>query len=77
MFKLLMPNKKMKRLNVFPTGKIQLKRFLNTVVTGDVSWFYKYDLELKSQRKDWKGKNSPWQEENKEMQISLLIFFDF
>jgi len=42
------------------TGKIQpTLNFLERVITGDKSWFYEYDLELKSHSIEWKSKNDP------------------
>lgn len=33
--------------------------FQNRVITGDKSWCYKYDLELKTKSKEWKVTNVP------------------
>jgi len=30
--------------------------FLKRVITGDESWIYEYDIELKSQSREWKRK---------------------
>ena len=31
---------------------------LERVITGDESWIYEYDMELKSQSREWKQKDS-------------------
>ena len=33
--------------------------FMNTIITGDESWVYEYDLETKSQSSQWKHFISP------------------
>jgi len=33
--------------------------FLESVITGDESWIYEYDIELKSQSREWKQRDSP------------------
>ena len=33
--------------------------FLERVITGEESWIYEYDIELKSQSREWKQKDSP------------------
>lgn len=33
--------------------------FLNTVITGDETWVYKYDPEMKMQSSQWKHSSSP------------------
>jgi len=32
--------------------------FLERVITGDESWIYEYDIELKLQSREWKQKDS-------------------
>jgi len=34
------------------------KDFLERFITGDESWLYEYDIELKSQSREWKQKDS-------------------
>jgi hypothetical protein len=33
--------------------------FLERVITGDESWIYEYDIELKLLSREWKQKESP------------------
>ena len=35
------------------------KNFLKTIVTGDVTWVYGYDVETKAQSSQWVGQGSP------------------
>ncbi|PNF21592.1 hypothetical protein B7P43_G12727 [Cryptotermes secundus] len=54
--------------------------FLNTVITGDESWVYGYDLETKIQSSQWKHQTSPRPEEARQVRsnvkVMLAIFFD-
>lgn len=51
---------------------------LQIVVTGDESWCFQFDPEMKQQSMEWCGTNSPWQKEVKLQQShvkTMLIFF--
>ncbi|XP_015920905.2 histone-lysine N-methyltransferase SETMAR-like [Parasteatoda tepidariorum] len=54
--------------------------FLNTVITGDESWVYGYDLETKRQSSQWKHPDSPRPkkalQERSKIKLILTIFFD-
>jgi hypothetical protein len=53
---------------------------LSRVITGDVSWIYSYDLEVKQQSSQRKSSNSPrWKKVRQvksEVNSMLIIFFD-
>ena len=54
--------------------------FLNTVITGDESWVYGYDLETKAQSLQWKHPKSPRLKKVRQVQskikVMLTVFFD-
>jgi len=51
---------------------------LERVITGDKSWIYEYDIELKSQSGEWKQKDEPRPKKITEKQIKnqgmLMVF---
>jgi len=54
--------------------------FLNTVITGDESWVYRYDPETKAQSSQWKQSSSPrpkkaWQVCSN-VKVLLTVFLD-
>jgi len=55
--------------------------FLERVITGDESWFYEYDLELKTQSMEWKSKNDPrtkkCRKSRSKIKVMLIVFFDY
>ena len=58
--KLLTPEQKLRQKEYCVDWKTSEKsdEFLERVITGDESWIYKYDIELKSQSREWKQKDS-------------------
>lgn len=54
--------------------------FLNRVITGDESWFYEFDVELKSQSKEWKTSGEPRTKKSRKsrsnVKTMLIVFFD-
>jgi len=55
--------------------------FLKTIVTGDVTWVYGYDVETKAQSSQWVGQSSPRPKKARmsrsNMKVMLLVFFDW
>jgi len=55
-------------------------QFLKNTVTGDVSWVYGCDPEIKQQSSQWKGPTSPRQKKGRQVRrktkVMLLAFFD-
>jgi len=53
--KLLTPDQKLQRKECCVDWKTseESDQFLERVITGDESWIYEYDIELKSQRTEW------------------------
>lgn len=54
--------------------------FLNTVITGDESWVYRYDPETKAQSSQWKHSSSlrpkkAWQVRSN-VEVLLTVFLD-
>jgi hypothetical protein len=69
--KLLTPEQKFQRKQCCIDWKAIEERdaFLERVITGDESWIYEYDIELKSQSKEWKHQNSPRPKQARKNQI--------
>jgi hypothetical protein len=59
--KLLTPEQKLlrKQCCIDWTALEERDAFLKRVITGNESWIYEYDIELKLQSKGWKHQNSP------------------
>jgi len=59
--KLLTPEQKLRWKECCADWKTseESDEFLERVITGDESWIYDYDIELKSQSREWKHKESP------------------
>jgi len=59
--KLLTPEQNLQRKECCVDWKTSEKssEFLERVITGDESWIYEYDIELKSQSREWKPKDLP------------------
>jgi len=57
------------------------ENFLKTIVTGDETWVYGYDVETKAQSSQWVGQGSPRPKEvrmsRSNMKVMLLVFFDW
>jgi len=55
-------------------------QFLKSIVTGDESWVYGYDLETKQQPSQWKDPTSPRPKKGRQVRsktkVMLLAFFD-
>ena len=64
------------------TGKIseESDELLERVITGDESWIYDDDIELKSQSREWKNKESTRLKKSRKskskIKVMLLFFFD-
>jgi len=54
--------------------------FLNHVITGDESWVYEYDLELKSQSREWRQEGEPRPKKARRSRSNIktmaIVFFD-
>ena len=54
--------------------------FISSIITGDETWVYGYDLEAKQQSSQWKSPNSPQPKKACQVRGSvksmLIIFFD-
>ncbi|XP_023288010.1 histone-lysine N-methyltransferase SETMAR-like [Orussus abietinus] len=54
--------------------------FMNTIITGDKSWVYRYDPETKSQSSWWKHSSSPRPKKAHQVRINVKVmltaFFD-
>ena len=55
-------------------------KFLNTVISGDESWFYGYDPEIKAQSSQWKHSSSPRPKKARQVcsnvKVLLTVFLD-
>jgi hypothetical protein len=55
--------------------------FLKTVITGEETWVYGYDLETKVQSSQWKHSSSPrpkkTQRVGSKVKVLLTVFFDY
>lgn len=80
--KLLTPEQKAKRVECCEDWLEAEERgdFLNRVITGDESWFYEFDVELKSQSKEWKLAGEPRTKKSRKsrsnVKTMLIVFFD-
>ncbi|PNF34001.1 hypothetical protein B7P43_G04643 [Cryptotermes secundus] len=82
--KLLSPEQQQLRLEVAQDMLECANRdpeFLKTVITGDESWVYRYDLKTKVQASQWKHPTSPRPKRAREIQsnvkVILTVFFDY
>jgi len=57
------------------------ENFLKTIVTGDETWVYGYDVETKAQSSQWVGQRSPRPKKARmsrsNMKVMLVVFFDW
>lgn len=57
------------------------KNFIKTIITGDETWVYGYDIETKAQSSQWIGKMSPRPKKARmsrsNLKLMLIIFFDY
>jgi len=57
------------------------ENFLKTIVTGDETWVYGYDVETKIHSSQWEGQGSPRPKKARmsrpNMNVMLLVFFDW
>jgi histone-lysine N-methyltransferase SETMAR len=79
--KLLTPEQKLQRKQFCIDWKALEERdvFLERVITGDESWIYKYDVELKSQSKEnirILQDRKKAQRSKLEIKVMLIVFFD-
>ena len=55
--------------------------FLKTIITGDETWVYGYDVETKAQSSQWKEPNSPRAKKARmsrsNVEVMLVTFFDW
>ena len=58
-----------------------VENFLKTIVTGDETWVYGYDVETKAQLSQWVGQGSPRPKKARmsqsNMKVMLVVFFDW
>lgn len=79
--KLLTTDQKLRRTECCTDWKnsVQTSGFLERVIIGDESWFYEYDIELKSQSKKWKAKDEPrtkkCRKSRSKIKVILFVFF--
>lgn len=56
------------------------QNFLKSIVTGDETWCFQYDPEIKRQSAEWKSKNSPQIKKTRKspskIKTMLIVFFD-
>jgi len=57
------------------------ENFLKTIVTGDETWVYGYDVETKAHSSQWVGQGSPRPKKARmsrsNMEVMLLVFFEW
>ena len=56
------------------------ENFLKTIVTGDETWVYGYDVETKTQSSQWVGQGSPRPKKARMSRSNMkvmLVFFDW
>ena len=57
------------------------ENFLKTIVTGDETWAYVYDVETKAWSSQWVGQGSPRPKKARmsrsNMKVMLVVFFDW
>jgi hypothetical protein len=56
------------------------ENFLKTIVTGDETWVYGYDVETKAQLSQWVGQGSPRPKKarmSRSDMVMLMVFFDW
>ena len=57
------------------------ENFLKTIVTGDETWVYGYDVETKAQSSQWVAQGSPRPKEARMsrpyMKVMMVVFFDW
>ena len=56
------------------------ENFLKTIVTGDETWVYGYDFEIKAQSSQWVGQGSPRPKKarmSRSIMKVMLVFFDW
>ena len=51
---------------------------LNTVITGDETWVFEYEIETKRQSREWKsyGSPRPLKARKSKVKVMLIVFFD-
>ena len=53
------------------------ENFLKTILTGDETWVYGYDVKTRAQSSQWVGQGSPRPKKARSnMKVMLLVFFD-
>lgn len=77
--KLLTPDQKLRRKECCIDWKNRHKHFHERIIAGDESWFYEYDLELKTQSMERKSKNDPrtkkFRKSRSKTKVLLIFFF--
>lgn len=81
--RLLTQEQKTIRMNVCQDLKTKIARdpnFLNKVITGDESWCYGYDPEIKQESSQWMTPNSPRPKKARQVRSNvktmIIVFFD-
>jgi len=79
--KLLTPEQKLRRKECCVDWKTseESDEFLERVITGNESWIYEYNIELKSQSREWKQKDSPRPKKsrNSKSKIKVMLMVSF
>jgi len=56
------------------------ENFMGQIITGDETWVYEYDLEMKLQSSQWKSADSPRPKKAcrvwSKVKVMLIVFFD-
>ena len=47
--------------------------FIKTIITGDETWVYGYDQEIKFQSSQWKHPELPWPKEAREVRSNVKV----
>jgi len=76
----LTEEQKQRRVTIFQDLLERQDDILGCVITGDETWVYKYDPEMKRQSAQWKTANSPqpkkFRQSKSRVKTMLLTFFD-
>ena len=79
--KLLTPGQKFRQKECCVDWKTseESDEFLERVITGDESWIYEYNIELKLQSREWKQKDSPRPKKsrNSKSKIKVMLMVSF
>jgi len=75
----LIEEQKQRRVTIFQDLLERQDEFLGHVITGDETWVYQYNPEMKQQSAQWKTANSPrpkkFRQSKSRVKTMLLTFF--